>query len=361
MQRLGPLVGIRIVEFAGLGPGPFCAMLLAELGADIIRLGRDDPAFPPAWKFDQRSRRVVHLNLKDPDDVARARDLCRRADAIIEGYRPGVMERLGLGPDVLIGDNPRLVYGRITGFGQTGPYAQMAGHDLNYLAVTGLLHSIGVADRPVPPLNLIGDYGGGAMFLAVGLLSGILHARETGVGQVIDAAMYEGAAYMGTIFQAFTDAKIWSDRRGTNVLDGGAPFYNCYRCSDDKWISVAAIEEHFFAVLLKQIGLDSSWIAHHMNPPMWPALRAELEQTFARKTRDEWCALLEGSDACFAPVLTLKEARSHPHAEARSSFFKTDGKLRPAPAPRFSETPLETPDGGPSPIVDFSVALESWS
>ena len=321
----GPLAGIRIVEFAGLGPAPFAAMMLAEHGAEVIRIDRPGATLDPHDPA-LRSRRSVTLDIKSPEGAAQARALCRTADGLIEGFRPGVMERLGLGPDGLLADNPKLVYGRMTGWGQDGPLAQAAGHDINYIAISGVLHTVGRAgERPVPPLNYAGDFGGGGMLLAFGMLAGIL----SGKGQVIDCAMVDGAALIAAQTWSLLAAGMWKDERGANLLDGGAAFYDSYECADGKFVAVGAIEPHFFAVLKEKLGLQRGQFD--------PGLRDELTALFRQRPRDHWCALLEGTDACFAPVLSMGEAPRHPHIAARGTLVEEEGMIQPAPAPRFRE------------------------
>ena len=329
----GPLSGIRIIEFAGLAPAPFAAMMLADHGAEVIRIERagETPPIPPDKDILRRSRaEILALDLKNHTDVVRVRELARTADGLIEGFRPGVMERLGLGPDLLLADSPRLVYGRMTGWGQEGPLAHAAGHDINYIALAGNLHGYGAAGgKPTPPANAVGDFGGGGMLLAFGMLAGILRARTTGKGQVIDCAMADGAALIAAQTWSLLAAGMWSDVRGTNLLDGGAAFYSSYECADGKYVAVGAIEPHFFDLLKERLGLTAS--QHD------PALRDELTAIFRQQPRDYWCALLEGSDACFAPVLSMAEALAHPHLSARGTFAEIDGVVQPAPAPRFKE------------------------
>jgi len=324
---MGPLTGIRIVEFAGIGPAPFCGMMLADMGAEVIRINR------PGTKEDSfnvlnRSRTSVEIDLKSAAGVERAMGFIEGADALIEGFRPGVMERLGLGPDACAARNPRLVFGRMTGWGQTGPLADAAGHDINYIALTGALHAIGRAgENPPPPLNLIGDFGGGGMLLAFGVVCGILEARLSGHGQVVDAAMTDGAALLMAMIYGRKSAGQWSNQRESNLLDGGSHFYDTYACADGKWVAVGAIEPQFYSLLLEKLGITV-------------ADRARLKEIFLSKTRADWCALLEGTDACFAPVLDLDEAPKHPHNVARGTFVEVDGVMQPAPAPRFSRTPV---------------------
>jgi alpha-methylacyl-CoA racemase len=329
----GVLSGIRIVELAGLAPAPFAAMMLADHGAEVIRIERADlpPTIPPEFDILARGRAdVLRVDLKSETGAAQVRELAATADGLIEGFRPGVMERLGLGPERLCADNPRLVYGRLTGWGQTGPLAQAAGHDINYLALSGALSTYGRAGGPpTPPVNAVADFGGGGMLLAFGMLAGILSARATGKGTVIDCAMVDGAALLSALTFSLRAAGMWKDERGTNLLDTGAAFYDCYQCADGEWVAVGALEPHFFAVLKGKIGLTSSQSD--------PALRDELTAIFSSRPRDHWCRLLDGSDACFAPVLTMGGAPEHPHNQARASFIDPGGLIQPAPAPRFKD------------------------
>ncbi|ATE65082.1 CaiB/BaiF CoA transferase family protein [Rhizorhabdus dicambivorans] len=348
-MRQGPLSGLKVVEFAGLGPAPFCGMLLSDLGADVIRIDRKGGRAPGKFDPTARGRRSVAFDLKKPEAVAACLELIAGADALIEGFRPGVMERLGLGPEVALKANPGLVYGRVTGWGQTGPLSQVAGHDLNFVAVTGALHAIGTADQPVPPLNLVGDQGGGAMYLAFGVLAAVFHARATGEGQVVDAAITDGVASLMAMWYGSRAEGSWRDERVSNLADGGPHFARTYRCADGKWISISSFEPPFYALLLEKTGLDDPDIGNRMNPDAWPAMREKLAAIFARRTRAEWCALLEGSDVCFAPVLTFDEAFAYPHNVARGTFVERDGVIQPAPAPRFSRTPGAIQ--GPPPAV----------
>lgn len=330
---LQPLKGIRIVELAGLAPAPFAAMMLADHGAEVVRIERAgaSPRIPPDKDILRRNRaEIVALDLKSENGVARVRELARDSDGLIEGFRPGVMERLGLGPDALCADNPRLVYGRMTGFGQDGPLAQAAGHDINYISLSGNLHTYGRADgKPTPPVNAVGDFGGGGMLLAFAMLAGILSARATGKGCLVDCAMADGAALIAAQIWTLRAAGMWRDTRGSNLLDSGAAFYDSYECADGKYVSVGALEPEFFAVLRDKLGLHCTQFD--------PALRTELTRTFASQPRDHWCALLEGSDACFAPILSLAEAPAHPHNIARATFTDRNGFTEPNPAPRFED------------------------
>lgn len=346
----GALEGVRIIEMAGIGPAPFCGMMLADHGAEVIRIERvsGQGAGIPGNSGEtilNRSRRSIAVNLKHPDGVAVVRELVHRADGLIEGFRPGVMERLGLGPEVLLGVNSRLVIGRMTGWGQTGPYATAAGHDINYIALSGSLHGFGRAgQKPTPPGNVVGDFGGGGMLLAFGMLAGILSARSSGAGQVIDCAMIDGSAILSSMTWALHGAGNWRDERGVNLLDTGAHFYDVYETADGKYISIGAIEPAFYALLLEKTGLaDNKGFAEQLNPDAWPKLKEELAILFASRTRTEWCAIFEGSDACFAPVLALNEAPAHPHNVARGTFITVDGIVQPRPSPRFSGTPAGQP------------------
>ncbi|MBL6080902.1 CoA transferase [Belnapia sp. T18] len=339
---MGPLKGLRVLEFAGIGPGPFCAMVLADLGAEVIRLERKGAPPPPPEDFVLRGRRTIALDLKSPAAIEATLRLVDSADALIEGFRPGVMERLGLGPEPCLARNPRLAYGRMTGWGQEGPLAQSAGHDIDYIALTGALHAIGRAgERPVPPLNLVGDYGGGGMLLALGLLAAMLEAKGSGRGQVVDAAMVDGAALLMAPIYAAKARGRWSQERGSNMLDGAAPWYDTYECADGRSIAVGPIEPQFFALMCEKLGLDPGRFPDRMSPAAWPALKGELIAIFRGRTRDDWAALFEGTDACIAPVLDMDEAPRHPHNQARGTFLARDGVVQPAPAPRFSRTPAE--------------------
>ena len=343
----GPLSGITIIELAGIGPGPFAGMLLSDMGATVIRVERSqavrggDPAHPPK-DIANRGRLSIGIDLKSPAGVEAVMRLVEKADALFEGFRPGVTERLGLGPDECLARNPKLVYGRMTGWGQTGPYAQAAGHDINYIALAGALEPIGRAGGPpVPPLNLVGDFGGGGMFLAFGLVCAILEAHRSGRGQVVDAAMVDGAATLMTMFHSFAAMGIWNPERGTNLLDTGAHFYDVYECSDGKFISIGSIEPQFYAELRRLGGLDDAAWDAQMDRSGWPSKKEKLQELFRTKTRDAWCALMEHSDVCFAPVLSIAEAPLHPHNVARSTFVERHGLVQPAPAPRFSRTVAE--------------------
>ena len=344
---MGPLAGITVVEITGIGPGPFCAMMLADMGAEVIRVDRaenvagGDPASPPA-DLNNRGRRSIGVDLKNPDGVAVVLDLVERAEALVEGFRPGVAERLGIGPEECLARNPKLVYGRMTGWGQDGPLAGAAGHDINYIALAGALDPIGRrGEAPVPPLNLIGDYGGGGMLLAFGVVCGVLEAQRSGQGQVVDTAMVDGAAVLMTMTHALRAMGIWNDERGTNMLDTGAHFYNVYETADGKYVSIGSIEPQFYAELLRLTGLEGEELPWQHERQSWPALKERLAAIFKTKTRDEWSALMEGTDVCFAPVLSIPEAIEHPHNVDRRTFVEMAGIRQPGPAPRFSRTEPE--------------------
>jgi alpha-methylacyl-CoA racemase len=359
-MRQGPLSGLKIVEFAGIGPGPFCGMLLSDLGADVVRIDRKGAGRASPSDVTARGRRSVALDLKQPESVEACLKLMAQADAILEGFRPGVMERRGLGPDVALKRNPKLVYGRMTGWGQTGPYAQAAGHDMNYIAITGALHAIGTKDKPVPPLNLVGDFGGGALYLAFGLLAGIIQARETGVGQVVDCAMSDGAASLMAMFYGMKAAGVWTNDRRGNLLDGGAHFYDTYECADGKWISVGSIEPQFYALLLEKTRIKDPDFQRQMDRAIWPDLRERLAKVIATRTRDEWSEIMGGTDVCFGPVLDLDEAPHHPHNAARQTFVEVAGVVQPAPAPRFSATPGAIQGPPPGIGAHTREALADW-
>lgn len=358
--RTGPLAGLRVIEMAGIGPCPFAVMLLSDMGADVVRIVRD-AAPDDARDFVLRGRRNVQLDLKSPENSAALLSLIAHADILVEGFRPGVMERLGLGPDEALARNPRLIYGRITGWGQSGPLAQTAGHDINYIALTGALAAIGTEDGgPVPPLNLLGDYGGGAMYLLVGILAALHERCRSGRGQVIDSAMVDGAASLMSALYAWKGMGMWPGPRGRNLLDGGAPFYGTYRCADDKFVAIGCIEQKFFDVMLNLMGLSASEFARRDEPADWSRLRGALAGVFRQRSRDEWCALLENSDACCVPILTMDEARHHPQVDARHTFTQWNGLSIPAPAPRFSRTPSEIKQSTCLAREDASSVLRSW-
>ena len=360
----GPLTGLRIVEFAGIGPGPFCGMMLADHGAQVIRIDRASGSrggSSPVSRADvlARGRKSIALDLKNAESVALARKLCATADGLIEGFRPGVMERLGLGPDELLGDNPKLVYGRMTGWGQTGPYAPYAGHDINYIALAGALAHFGrEGEKPTPPINMVGDFGGGGMMLAFGMVSALLNVARGGKGQVIDAAMTDGTAVLMGMIHGMKNAGVWKEELGVNTLDTGAHFYDTYETADGKYVSIGSIEPQFYARLRELAGLteDRDFDAQH-DPSKWPALKAKLTDLFKTRTRAEWNALMEHTDVCYAPVLTMSEAADHPHNRAREAFVTIGNHLQPAPAPRYSETRPETPEPAPMPGDDSEAIL----
>jgi alpha-methylacyl-CoA racemase len=366
---VGPLAGIKIVEFTGIGPGPMGAMLLADLGAEVLRLDRPEPSGlglqrDPRTDLLLRGRPAIAVDLKSPAGKAVALRLVECADALIEGFRPGVMERLGLGPEICLDRNPRLVYGRVTGWGQEGPLAQAAGHDINYISLIGALHAFGRRGQPpTPPLNLIGDFAGGALYLAFGIVCGILEAERSGRGQVVDAAMVDGAASLMTAFHGLIAAGLATHERGTNHLDTGAHFYNVYECADGRWISIAPIEAKFYAELLRRLDIDPAKMPPQMDREHWPDAQARLQALFRTCTRAEWCELLEGTDACFAPVLTTDEAPRHPHNAARGTYVTIDGITQPGPAPRFSRTVPDAPTPPPqAPLrgAEAEAALATW-
>lgn len=340
----GPLTGINIIEFAGIGPGPFCGMMLADQGATVTVLHRPGSAPDPRLAL-SRSRKLVAIDLKSPEGIETARNLVKKADGLIEGFRPGVMERLGLGPDVLLADNAKLVYGRMTGWGQYGPLATAAGHDINYISISGALHAFGRAgEKPTPPINMVGDFGGGGMMLAFGMVSALLHAKTGGTGQVVDCAMTDGSAALMAMIFDFHNIGQWQDERGVNLLDTGAHFYDTYETADGKYISIGSIEPQFYAQLRRVANLeDDAEFDAQMNPKQWPGLKAKLTALFKTKSRSQWCDLMEGTDICFAPVLSLTEAKQHPHNIERQTFVDVEGMEQPAPAPRYSVTVSDPP------------------
>jgi len=371
---MGPLSELRIVEFEAIGPGPFCGMMLADMGADVLLIDRpEDPRLGlgrDRW-FDvmMRGRRSATLDLKSEGGVAAALALANKADAIIEGFRPGVMERLGLGPEVLLARNPRLVYGRMTGWGQEGPLSARAGHDINYIALTGVLNAIGRAGgAPVPPLNLVGDFGGGGMLLAFGIACALVEAQRSGKGQVVDAAMVDGASLLATMFSGMMAAGRWHETRGDNLLDTGAPWYEVYETADGKYVAIGAIEPKFYEELLLRLGVQGEKLPAQHDRKGWPALRERFAEKFRERTRDEWCRAFDGSDACFSPVLSFTEARAHPHNAARGTFTRSGKVDQPAPAPRFSRTPgairrapPERGEGGAQALMDWGFSAEEIS
>jgi len=341
---MGPLKGVKIIEVGGIGPGPFCGMMLSDMGAEIIRVDRKGQQSRVGSKYDvlHRNRRSIGVDLKKPEGVELLLKLVEQADALQEGFRPGVMEKLGLGPDVCLKRNPRLVYGRMTGWGQEGPISHASGHDINYIAVTGALHSIGRPDQnPVPPLNLVGDFGGGGMLLAFGIACALFETQRSGQGQVIDAAMVDGAAALMAMFYGQRAAGLWTDERGANFLDTGAHYYDTYETADGKWVSVGSIEPQFYALLLKHSGIDAPEFQEQNDRSKWPEFKKKIAEIFKTKTRDEWCEIMEGTDVCFGPVLTMGEALKYPQNVARKTFVEIEGVPQPAPAPRFSRTSPE--------------------
>jgi alpha-methylacyl-CoA racemase len=363
---MGPLDGLKIIEIAGIGPSQFCGMLLSDMGADIMRVERPDSpdpgiGIPTKFNLMNRNRRSLTVDIKSPQGKDLVLRLCEEADALFEGFRPGVMERLGLGPDECMARNARLVYGRMTGWGQDGPLAGAAGHDTNYIALAGALNSIGDADRPPPlPLNLVGDFGGGGIYLAMGLLAALLETARSGKGQVVDAAMVDGAASMMTLFYGLLAGGLWQDRRQSNLLDGGAPFANTYETADGKFVAVCAIESRFYRALLAGLSIDEIAPEEQYNFADWPHHKDVFAEAFRSRTRDEWCELLEGTDACFAPVLSMSEAPRHPHNEARGTFVTVDGVLQPGPAPRFSRTESEIRSAPENSGSDARQTLADW-
>ena len=363
---MGPLQGIKILEIAGIGPGPFAAMMLADMGADVLRVDRSSAVREPipdepAADLLNRGRRSIALDLKHPEAVATLLRLVEGADALIEGFRPGVMERLGLGPDVCLERNPRLVYGRMTGWGQEGPMAQAAGHDINYIALCGTLHPLGrKGEPPYAPLNLVGDFGGGGMLLAFGVACALVERGASGKGQVVDAAMVDGASTLMTIIHGMRQMGFWNDERGTNLLDGGAHFYDTFETKDGKYVAIGSIEPQFYAELLEKTGLAGEDLPRQMDRSQWPAMKERMVAVFKGKTRDEWCEIMEGSDVCFAPVLTMDEAPRHPHIAARETFVTVAGKVQPAPSPRFSRTAPSIQRPPPQPGQHTEEGLTDW-
>ncbi|MFP8878703.1 MAG: CaiB/BaiF CoA-transferase family protein [Myxococcota bacterium] len=362
---MGPLSGVKILEIAGIGPGPFASMMLSDMGAEILRVDRSQSVRgetgPPPLDFLARGRRSIGLDLKNPDGVETLLQLVERADAILEGFRPGVMERLGVGPDVCLARNPRIVYGRMTGWGQEGPLAHVAGHDINYIALAGALEPIGrKGQKPLPPLNLVGDFGGGGMLLAFGVACALVERAASGEGQVVDAAMVDGAAALMAIFHGAEQSGWWKNERGTNMLDSGAHFYDTYETSDGKYVSLGSIEPQFYAELIQKLGLADEDLPGQMDRSQWEPLSERFTKLFKTKTRDQWCEILEGSDACFAPVLSMSEAREHPHIKARNTFVEVAGAPQPAPAPRFSRTPCEISAPPPHAGQHTDEVLGDW-
>ncbi len=358
----GPLSGLVVVELAGIGPAPFCGMVLADLGAEVTRVDRPDAVLGGrAAKHDvlNRGKKSVAVDLKSPEGVEVVLRLVERSDSIIEGFRPGVVERLGLGPAECLAKNPRIVFGRMTGWGQEGPYAPMAGHDIDYIALSGVLHAIGPAANPVPPLNLVGDFGGGGLLLALGVVSAVLHARETGQGQVVDAAMVDGSALLAAGLHGFLAEGIWRDERQSNLLDGAAPFYSTYETADGRHVAVGALEPHFYAKLLEGLGIDPGGLPPQFDREGWPQIRAALRSRFAEHDRDHWADLFAGTDACVAPVLSMSEAPTHPHNAERGTFVDVGGIEQPGPAPRFSVSPAARPGPPPAAGADTDAVLSA--
>ncbi|MFD5118634.1 CaiB/BaiF CoA transferase family protein [Streptomyces sp. NPDC058385] len=363
MANSGPLAGVRVVELAGIGPGPFAAMLLADLGADVVRVDRPGGAglaIDPEYDITNRNKRSVVIDLKADDGPARVLDLVAKADVLIEGYRPGVAERLGVGPDDCHARNPRLVYGRMTGWGQEGPLAQRAGHDIAYIALTGTLGMIGRPDEPpTVPANLVGDFAGGSLYLVVGILAALHHARDTGAGQVVDAAIVDGASHLAAMIHGMLAAGGWQDRRGSNLLDGGCPFYGTYETSDGQYMAVGALEQQFYDEFIALLGIEGA-VPARKDLARWGELRDAVAARFKTRTREDWTAVFEGSDACVAPVLSLREAPGHPHLAARGTFTDHGGITQPAPAPRFSATPTTVRSGPAQPGADTAGVARDW-
>jgi alpha-methylacyl-CoA racemase len=366
MTSAGPLAGLRVVELAGIGPGPHACMVLADLGADVVRVERGRSNLPEQLAADAdvtlRGRTRVVADLKDPSDLAAVLDLIDLADVLVEGFRPGVAERIGLGPQVCLARNPRLVYGRMTGWGQDGPMAGMAGHDLNYLSITGILDSIGRdGERPVPPLNLVGDYGGGSMFLVVGVLGALWERERSGRGQVVDAAIVDGVGALAQLVWSLHGTGTWSPGRGRNLLDGSTPFYDTYECADGRFVAVGALEPQFFAALLHGLGIDPATLPEQWDRPRWAELRSTLEASFRTRSRDEWAEVFDNTDACVTPVLSLDEVPAHPHLAARGSFGLVDGMPAASPAPRFSRTPAGSPGTAAGDRITAAQARPRWA
>jgi len=359
---MGPLKGIRVIEMAGIGPGPFCAMMLSDMGAEVVRIDRlNQKGKGSRANVLNRGRRSLALDLKNPQGVETALTLIEQADVLIEGFRPGVMERLGLGPEICLQRNPKLVFGRMTGWGQSGPLAQAAGHDINYISIAGALGAMGYSDRPpAPPLNLVGDFGGGAMYLLSGVLAALVERGNSGQGQVIDAAMTDGTASLLSPFFGLMAMNMWTTDRFRNKLDGGAHYYSSYECGDGRHISIGSIEPQFYALLLEKCEITDEAFLAQQDQAAWPELRVKLEALFKTRSRDQWCKLLEGTDVCFAPVLDLKEASQHPHNKARGTYVDFEGVIQPAPAPRFSRTPSAIPSAAALAGEHSEQILQDW-
>lgn len=358
---MGPLNGIKVLEFAGIGPAPFCAMMLSDMGADVLRIDRKGETRFGKFDITTRGRSSVAIDIKSPEDIKIVLKFIENADALIEGFRPGVMERLGLGPQDCCKRNEKLVYGRMTGWGQEGPLASAAGHDINYIALSGALHAIGrPGEPPVPPLNLVGDFGGGAMMLAFGLVCALFETQHSGKGQVVDAAMIDGVALLMSMMYGAKSAGKWNNERGTNRLDGGAPFYSVYECADGKYISIGSLEPQFYALLLEKCGIDDHSFQDRLNVFKWPELKGKFAAIFKSKSRSEWCNLMEGTDVCFAPVLDMDEAPHHPHNQARKTFIEIDSVIHPAPVPRFSRTAPEIQGPPVTPGAFLPETMLGW-
>ncbi len=361
---MGPLKGLKILEVGGIGPGPFCAQMLADLGAQVIRVDRNGNAYgakDPKYIVWHRSRKSINVDLKKPAGIETILRIIEQSDALIEGFRPGTMEKLGLGPEICLNRNPKLIYGRMTGWGQDGPLSQAAGHDINYIAITGALHAIGQKEEtPPPPLNVLGDLGGGGMMLALGIMCALYETQKSGKGQVIDANVVDGTTALMGFFYTMTAGGMYQDKRGSNILDGAAHFYNTYETLDGKYIAVGSIEPQFYELLLKHAGIDDPEFKDQMDQSKWPGLKEKLTEIFKTKTRDQWCQIMEGTDACFSPVLSLEEAQKHPHNIARKTFVEVDGVVQPAPAPRFSRTNPEIQSPPPIPGQDTDKVLADF-
>ena len=358
--RSGPLKDVKVLEFVGLGPAPFCAMMLSDAGADVLRIDRKGKHGGGPAEILARGRRSAAFDLKQAEAVEACLDLIERADIVLEGYRPGVMERLGLGPEVALKRNPKIVYGRMTGWGQHGPLAHAAGHDINYVALSGALHAIGTKETPVPPLNLVGDFGGGGMYLAFGVMAALSHARATGEGQIVDAAIVDGAASLMASQYQLAAMGLWNTTRGANLFDGASPFYGVYECADGEHVSIGPLEPEFYALFLEKLGLDGPEWNQDWGGSNWADQKPKLEAIFKSRSRDAWCDLFEGSDVCFAPVLDYEEAAEHPHMKARASIIEQDGVRQPAPAPRFSATPGAIQGAAPKPGEGGAAAMKDW-
>jgi len=361
---MGPLAGFKVIEMKGIGPGPYAGQLLADMGAEVIVVERSSKpsgiSIPAAMDISSRGKRNIALNLKSEEGLEALMKLIEGADALFEGFRPGVTERLGFGPDVCLARNPKLVYGRMTGWGQTGPLSHAAGHDINYISLTGSLAAIGTADKPVPPLNLVGDYAGGSLFLVMGMLAAMMEAQKSGKGQVVDTAITDGSASLMSMFYTLNSLGAWSTKRESNMLDGGTPFYGAFETSDAKFVSVGPLEPQFFAELVEKAGFPNHFIQDQHNAAKWPEMKATFDETFKTKTRDEWADIFEGSDACVAPVLNFKEAVDHPHNQARGTYIDIAGVQQPAPAPQFSRTVCDTPSAPRAEGSDTLEVLNDW-